>query len=707
MITLKNINKSYGNKVIFKDMNVEFNEKGTITAVLGESGSGKTTLLNLLFGIDQDFSGDFLLDNKDVKDFSSGKWDKARNNTMQIVYQDYKLIEEFTVYDNLLSAINKNDESDDIRIKESLTQMDLLETINLPVKNISGGQKQRLALCRAVINSPQILLLDESTGNLDDKNTENILNYVEKFKEKGIIVIIITHDSRILNRVDFIYNLENHTLLLKENDNKKANDKEIKKENTINATDIMVKKQPILKFMSSNIKASKKDIFYTYVPMFFIFCIFVLLINVFKGVTTSSLDELFGGIDDKTIFIDINQVKQEFKDELSEKNIQLLSDGKRIGFSDEDLQNVRNIEGVKRAAFVNRDVTSTTDIDEYSLKEELQKEEFSGSVKNSISFSKFKGSTLYKFGSLNLPYEYIRNYDINNIEIIAGDFPKNDYAILIPDMYAFYLEEEFGVTLEELINKKVELDVIDNKIINPTMEDLEPVKKEYTICGIYNSGYRNVIPAIQTIYLKNSNRNVKMTEALYNDGYRFDIDVILSTKNKETKDYMSGIYGNIESYKKAYGRGSSQMMVEVDNTKDLESVTKKIDEFLPVYAKLSQYDIKTGEVSNIYKILNFTFLAVMLVVSLVFGIIIAFMNKSVMVKRNKRMSILYSLGYSRKKVMGIILSEIFIFSFVTVTMAIALVVALNHFILQYTVQYKLFNDILGSGNYCTFTVSYL
>lgn len=702
MISLKNVNKSYGKKEIFKNLNVDFNDKGSITAILGESGSGKTTLLNLLFGIDQNFTGDFLLNNKNVKDFSSSDWDSVRNNTMQIVYQDFKLIEEFTVYNNLLYAINKNSESDEERIKESLKIMDLLEVINLPVKNISGGQKQRLALCRAVINNPKILLLDEPTGNLDDKNTENILTYIEKFKEKDIIVLIITHDNRILESVDYIYKLEEYTLKLQEtvkgvSDTPK--DKNIKKGNEVVEKDIPVRKQPILKFMGSNIKASKKDVFYTYIPMFFIFCIFVLLINVFKGASTASLNEFFGGIDDKTIFIDIDQFKQSFKDELAEKGIQTLSDGKRIRFSEEDLKQIRNIDGVKRADFVVRDVISTADEDGYGLKQVLKKEDFDPVVKNNVSYSKFKEEQInFNFESLNMPYNYINNYNFDNIEVLYGDFPKNKLDVLIPDIYALSLSDTLGIKIDELVDKKISLDCVDNKILNPTLEQLKPFKREYVVSGIYNSNYKNVINASQNIYLKYSDDLLPLTKEEYETNYNHYINIILKDKNETTLNYVNGIYENIDTYKKAYGSGYGQIIIEVNESKDLKEVTKQLDELLPVYTKLSQYDIKSGEASNVYKILNFTFVAVMTVVSLVFGIIIAFMNKSVMVKRNKRMSILYSLGYSRKKVMGIILSEIFILSFITVTFSILLVYLLNYFILQYTAQYKLFSEILSFDN---------
>lgn len=129
---------------------------------------------------------------------SAKEWDSVRSNLMQIVFQDYKLLENFTVYNNLLYSLNERSKDNLEQIGNLLIEMDLEKVKDTTVSKLSGGEKQRLALARAVINKPKIVLLDEPTGNLDDKNTENIMKYIVKLKNDDTTFVIITHDSRVI-----------------------------------------------------------------------------------------------------------------------------------------------------------------------------------------------------------------------------------------------------------------------------------------------------------------------------------------------------------------------------------------------------------------------------------------------------------------------------------------------------------------------------
>jgi len=714
MITLKNIQKSYGNKVILKDLSVDFSGKSTIYSILGKSGSGKTTLLNMLFGIDQDFKGEFLLDGKNVKEFSSKDWDTVRNEVMQIVYQDYKLIDDFTVYDNLLFAMNDCRGDVEKTIDDALIKMDLLETKKLPVKQISGGQKQRLAMARACINKQKILLLDEPTGNLDDDSTKNIMEYIKKVsREDGTTIIIITHDTRVLDYVDIVYNLENFTLHKAVN-NEAADGDEIKKvdgeEKNIN-TAVVSKKKKIkrassLSFVFNSIMTSKKEIILAYIPLVLMFSAFILAFNFIMYTYDEQVNDIYMGLNDKTIILANASKYEEFKKD-DDKGIVAHNgrssgnqyiDGKRIYFSNEDVEKINNIDGVKRADFLGESAQIGY------LDAHIPFESFSSELRNTKSFKNYEmgrdvsdGTDLrinFYIQPYYIQHEYSNIYNPSDIEIIKGDFPKAINDIIIPNIYAEYLKEELGVDDDGLINKGIVIKIHDS---DPRSDKF--TEKSYNISGIYKTDYKNVIETGYNIYTGfNSEGAIPKTEKEWNARYKEFVAIQYTEKNDATKEYMSGITKNLDSYKKAMGEGFSNIIIELDSKEDAANVTAKLNEMTPKYVNVSRYYIDnsgdyTKELNGIYAI----YIGLIGLV-VIMGLIIAFINKGIMLRRNKKMSILYSLGYSKRNVIKLILLEIGILGAISLGISLICVQVLNSEYLQYTFAYESFENILSPSN---------
>ncbi len=210
MIELKNITKKFGDREVLRDINLSVNE-GDIISIMGKSGSGKTTLLNIIGFFEKPTSGEYLFQNRTIA--TQYKMSKIRNRYMGFVFQAYNLIPKLTVKENILLPIYYS--LDKKIIKERLKNIDnLLKRYELShiadsyVENISGGEKQRTCMARAVVCDAKLIVSDEPTGNLDDKNKENVLQMFKEMNKKGKTIIIVTHDKDTSDIATIKYYLE-------------------------------------------------------------------------------------------------------------------------------------------------------------------------------------------------------------------------------------------------------------------------------------------------------------------------------------------------------------------------------------------------------------------------------------------------------------------------------------------------------------------
>lgn len=202
LLRTENLTKKYGEDealVTALDQVTLSVEKGEFVSVMGTSGSGKSTLLNLIGGLDNPTEGRVLYHGSNIFDMSDRELSRFRLKTIGFIFQAYNLIPELTVRENILLPVEiareKPDEERLGKIVESLELSDRLE--HLPGQ-ISGGQQQRAAIARALINRPEILLCDEPTGNLDQKSGENVMQLLQMLnREYGITILMITHDPKL------------------------------------------------------------------------------------------------------------------------------------------------------------------------------------------------------------------------------------------------------------------------------------------------------------------------------------------------------------------------------------------------------------------------------------------------------------------------------------------------------------------------------
>ena len=199
MIKLRNISKKYisksGEEVeALRDINLEI-DNGGMVFILGKSGSGKSTLLNLLGGLDKATTGDILIDGESMSDFKQNDYDNFRNEYVGFVFQEFNLLNDFNVRDNILLALQlSKDGNAEEKVKHAIEQVGLTtDYLSRRIDELSGGEKQRIAIARAIVKNSQMILADEPTGNLDSKTGESIWEILKNLsKEK--LVVVVSHD---------------------------------------------------------------------------------------------------------------------------------------------------------------------------------------------------------------------------------------------------------------------------------------------------------------------------------------------------------------------------------------------------------------------------------------------------------------------------------------------------------------------------------
>ena len=348
MLKIEKLNKYFnkGKKSeihVINDVNLELGETGLV-ALLGESGSGKTTLLNTIGGLDKVKSGNIYIDSKKITSKSSYKVDKIRNLNIGYIFQDYKLIDDKTVFENVAITLKligiKDKEEIKRRVNYVLEKVGIYRYRNRLADSLSGGERQRVGIARAIVKNPKILLCDEPTGNLDSKNSLEVMNIIKAISKERLVILVThernlaeffastiieiadgkilsikdnTHENNLDYQIDgkiYLKDFENHESFSKDNlnidvygsDNKPLNLKIVIKDNNIyinsNIKEIeVVNEQSNIEFIDEHYKAiDKKEIenynydfketFNTDIPTKYssIFNLFTLVTNGFKKI---------------------------------------------------------------------------------------------------------------------------------------------------------------------------------------------------------------------------------------------------------------------------------------------------------------------------------------------------------------------------------------------------------------------------------------
>lgn len=213
LIKMESITRVYGKKEnivhALRGVDITINT-GELVAIIGPSGSGKTTILNILGCLDLPSSGEYYIDTINVGMLKPKELAKIRNSKFGFVVQDFALLENYTVYENIKIPLDYNNvkiKDKKKKIRDILELLDIKDKINKYPTELSGGQCQRVSIARALVNNPDIILADEPTGSLDSEMGQQVMDIFKDINKKNKTVIIVTHDNRIAAQCDRVITL--------------------------------------------------------------------------------------------------------------------------------------------------------------------------------------------------------------------------------------------------------------------------------------------------------------------------------------------------------------------------------------------------------------------------------------------------------------------------------------------------------------------
>jgi len=218
VIKTENLEKTYGNSSVkthaLKGVSIEI-PKGTFSCIIGPSGHGKSTLLHLIGGLDKPTNGKVFINGISISELNDGKLAQLRAEKIGFVFQFFNLLQNLTALENIQTAMmfNKVSRNEQLaKARELLELVGLSDKANAKPRELSGGQQQRISIARALANNPDILLMDEPTGNLDTEAEEEVLKHIFKIHQAGKTIVIVTHNNELAKKAGMLFEIRDGKL---------------------------------------------------------------------------------------------------------------------------------------------------------------------------------------------------------------------------------------------------------------------------------------------------------------------------------------------------------------------------------------------------------------------------------------------------------------------------------------------------------------
>ena len=508
MIRFENVSKEYRSKKgqttkALTDININLNNKGLIF-IIGKSGSGKSTLLNILGGLDSKTSGKIYIDNKDIDSFKEKDFDSYRNTYIGFIFQDFNLLEEYNVFDNvMLSAKLQKKKVDKEEILNLLGRLGLNGLEYRNINELSGGQKQRVGIARALIKNPKVILADEPTGNLDSissKETFKLLKEISKEK----LVVVVSHDLENANTyADKILELQDGKAI--------RNDLTIKDQNNSTFTSVSAKLpfKECLHFAFTSLKSNKVKLFFT--------IILTMISLVFMGISVNSF--LY---DKGTFMAGVMRDNNEYIFDISKIEVEPAGASFPFDLTNDDLNILKET--------INEELNPT-----YRL--------YNNNRLLTFTYGDYVEPD-EDFDHVPMWFNYIELKDDRILGNIKGKIPVNSNEIMVHKNVARYICK-YGIldstnniykpnSIDELINSNKEIMLGDNKVIITGIVDND-LNDDYFIYVngfVENAILNNDINTFLTDSYLSKKEITAKNIAIYNN----DVQLITNTITKLNKD---------------------------------------------------------------------------------------------------------------------------------------------------------------------------
>ena len=644
-------------------------EKGELIAIIGKSGSGKTTLLNIISGnLDSD-SGEVWFNNLCVNKLKEDELNGYRSNVIGNIFQDYNLIEYMSVYDNIMLCFNGNKKID---VDTLLKQVGIYDKKYQIVSKLSGGEKQRVAIIRALVNDPKIILADEPTGALDSKSSIEIMEILKKISSHKL-VIVVSHDtylankyaSRIINIKDG--NCEYYPIV----DNNKNNEK-IKK--------TRIKYSGILKLAFKNLWLKKIRTILTSIAISLGIISMFMVVNLYSNFN-HELDKLEHNI------VSIFPITVENRD------YQLMNDDKKSSSSKIIIKD--------KERYIHTNKINQKYIDYLNNIKEIKYLTYDYSIYLPIISDKYK--IMHNKYFTSMPSD---KYIEDNYDILYGRNINNKYEVLLvvdkDNNVSSELLNYFGITgdieYSEIIGRRIKF-ITNNEcykkngdyyfINNDYKEMYDKSNIELSIVGIIREKEENFNDNIlyydkgimDLILNENSNSSIVKDQ--------IDVDYNLLGYNMLKNDMLTYL---------GYNTIPCKINIYVSNTKDKEKVIKLLDKYNKDNKKLIYNDMMASSINIVKEFVMI--ISVVLILFSILGIVISSLMIGILtsvrvLERKKEIGILRSIGFSKRNIKRLFNSENLIIGLIASVISIFVIYILKNPLNNLVSKYIDIDDIFN------------
>lgn len=699
MLELKNVSKSYKNIKVLNNVNIKFREKEFVS-ILGPSGSGKTTLLNIIGGLDKYDEGNLIIDGVLTRNFKENDWDNYRSKRIGFIFQNYNLINHLTVLENVELALLVNGKKNKSKIIDILKKVGLEDEMNKLPNELSGGQMQRVAIARSIINENDIILADEPTGALDSKTSVEIMEILKEIS-RNKLVIMVTHNVELAN----IYS----DRIIEINDGKIIKDTKEYNE-----------------FSKENVKKGKK------MSMSFLTSLYLSFRNLLTKKGRTFLVSFAGsiGIFGISLILSLsnglnNYIKNTENEYLSNYPITIYKNNEILNF---DL-NLKEIKGSPDKITAYNDIVSNyiNDSKKYNNLYDFKKYIDKGLLNKYVNFITYDYNLelqIYNnYEKVDSIYKALSDDEIKeNYDLVYGSIPKNKNEIVLIVDKNNVINDSILYSLG--IKDKNELSIIYEKIKNNENVNLE---EEYNFDELLKGEYKLILNTdyyvkVKNNYIDKSNdinfmkkiidngMNIKIVGILKpkNDyvannviGYKFDLIKYIIQKNRLSiigKEQLNNKKINVLSNRKFDNLNNTYDNIvnilginDLDNpdcisiyfntSNDKKNIIKEIDDYNENHNEKITYvdNIKMilNTITNIVNSISYILIGLVFISLIVSSLMIAIVTYISVLERKKEIGILKSLGFSRKDIRRVFNSETIIEGFISGVIGIIMTISAN------------------------------